>query len=130
MSVTKAIVYGTLRPGEPERVIRVKAKMFDLGWFPGIRLGGNEEIIGEVIEVTDDSMLASLDRYEGYCEEDPQASLYIRRQVVIDGQAYWIYEYNDEPDESRLIESGNWLDFTNEERGLNAHLAVPALEKE
>ena len=106
-----AYVYGTLRPGNTEPVV-VKGTLYDLGWSPGIKLGGDNEVICEKIEVVD---FTPLDHYEGYFPDDEAQSLYIRRPIF-DG---YIYELNREANPVKIIQSGDWLDYTQEKRGIN-----------
>ena len=103
-------VYGTLRPGNSE-IVKVKGNLYDLGWFPGIKLGGNNEVVCERIEVED---LAAVDRYEGYFPDDLDASLYIRRPFL-DG---YIYEFARDVNPVKQVLSGDWLDYRKEKRGL------------
>jgi len=104
-------VYGTLRPGKPG-TIQIPGKLYDLGWFPGIILGGEGLVTCEKIEVED---LTAVDAYEGYNPRFTIESLYIRRPIL-DG---WIYEYNQEFDPQRLVACGDWLIYTRQERGRN-----------
>lgn len=112
----KVYVYGTLRPGSDETV-EVPGTLYNLGWFPGIDLtdtsGG--PVTCEVLEV-DDERLASLDRYEGYYEDDLEGSLYLR--VPYNGG--WIYTYNRSFDSFKVIEGGDWLASTGQEKGVAA----------
>ncbi|QDP56973.1 MAG: hypothetical protein Unbinned2691contig1000_47 [Prokaryotic dsDNA virus sp.] len=119
-----ALVYGTLRPGNGERVTVSGFKMFNIGWFPGI-VRGDGEIVCERVEVKDDEHLASLDRYEGYSEENPESSLYTRQLHGDD----FIYVYNCSVNEDTEVEGGDWLEFTGETRGRNAHLATLELNQ-
>lgn len=111
--MTKAVIYayGTLRKLEgPE--VKVKGQLFDLGWFPGARLGGEDEFVAERIEVDD---LAHIDAYEGYREDDHENSLYIRRPFM-DG---FIYEYNREVNPMNHIEGGDWVRYmANKRKGV------------
>lgn len=93
--------YGTLRPGKGD-TLKVAGQLYDLGWFPGIKLGGLGEVVCEKIEIKD---LSAIDAYEGYIPSDPENSLYIRRPFL-DG---YIYEYNREVDPLSRIKSGDWL---------------------
>lgn len=102
-------VYGTLRPGNPNTV-KVKGSLYDLGWFPGIKLGGTGEVVCEQITVKD---WQDVDRYEGFMPDNPEDSLYIRTPYD-DG---FIYEFNREVNPIKLIQSGDWLDYTQEKRG-------------
>lgn len=114
-------VYGTLRPKNKDltakntETVEVPGYMYDLGWYPGaiIRAPDRTEssFIAEKIEV-DDEKLKELDRYEGYYEDDPANSLYIRRPYL-DG---WIYEYNRPVDGAKIVESGDWLEYAAAKR--------------
>lgn len=105
-------VYGTLRPGKAE-IYRVVGSLYDLGWFPGIKLDGANEVICERIEITD---WDAVDRYEGFMPSEPENSLYIRRPFM-DG---FIYEYNQEAHRAQRVVTGDWLDYTSQERGKNS----------
>lgn len=103
--------YGTLRPGGPD-IVKVQGSLYDLGWFPGIKLGGTGEVVCERITVED---WQAVDRYEGFREDDPENSLYLR-VPYLDG---FIYEFNREVNPIKLVQSGDWLDYTKKERGVN-----------
>lgn len=107
----KLFVYGTLRPGTGP-LVEVSGSMYDLGSYPGVKLGGNSHFMCEVLEV-DDNELAALDRYEGYYENEPESSLYLR--VQHDGG--WIYEFNGPMMDYPFVEGGDWLVYRNQERG-------------
>ena len=95
-------VYGSLRRGSGnphahalERDAQwlgpavVKAETRVIGSYPGLKLGGNDVVRGEVWDVPD-AMLPALDEYEG--EEYRRAVA----QVTLDEGATvecWIYEY-------------------------------------
>lgn len=120
MTERTILVYGTLRPGKEETVEVEGFKMYDLGWFPGVRRGDStDKIVCERISVKDDEHLAQLDRYEGYREEDPMTSLYVREKVGDD----FIYVFNSEPNEDHVVEGGDWLAYRNEAKGRNAQLS-------
>ena len=114
-------VYGTLRPGNTE-IFKVPGALYDLGWFPGIKLvdfiihGRQAEVSCEKIEVKD---WDAVDRYEGYRPADPASSLYIRRPFY-DG---FIYEFNQPLLDHKLIKSGDWLEYTQQKKGV-AHERV------
>jgi gamma-glutamylcyclotransferase (GGCT)/AIG2-like uncharacterized protein YtfP len=117
MSKTEYVfVYGTLRlGGHANHLMQQSGKflefattlgtMYDLGAFPGITLGGDSQIVGEVWAIRPDAIPA-LDRYEG------EGRLYTRRRhsVALAGgseQPVWVYEIN-EP-RGRVVASGDWL---------------------
>lgn len=111
----KIAVYGTLRPATGEAV-EIPGKIYDLGWFPGLVLDNSNTVVkGTWIEV-DDVRLAQLDRYEGYHEDRPESSLYLRKPFK-DG---WVYVYNRSIGSRDFIESGDWLAFTKQEQGVAA----------
>lgn len=119
-------VYGTLRKGQGANGYfkdrakylgksRISAKLYRLGWYPGIKLGGERRFISEgptvvvdLYEIEDERLPAMLDGYEGY------PSLY-GRDVVEDenGKEVWVYEYNGSVQEDRLISSGDWEEGDN-----------------
>lgn len=103
-------VYGTLRPDKGETV-KVKGKMYDLGWFPGVILGGDEDVVCEKIEVDD---WGSIDYYEGFYENNPEGSLYLRVPFE-DG---FIYEFNQKINDpnAQHVPSGDWLRHKKERR--------------
>jgi gamma-glutamylcyclotransferase (GGCT)/AIG2-like uncharacterized protein YtfP len=103
--------YGTLRPGDTE-VIPVRGTLYDLGWFPGIKVGGDRFVMCERVIVDD---ITATDQYEGYDPRYPDESLYIRREFL-DG---YIYEFNRDINPNKVILSGDWLDYTQEKRGRN-----------
>jgi gamma-glutamylcyclotransferase (GGCT)/AIG2-like uncharacterized protein YtfP len=92
--------------------------MYDIGAFPGVKLGGASEFVAEVIEVDDDG-LRRLDSYEGYREDDPDNSLYLRVQLP-DG--CWIYEFNEPLYNKPVVPSGDWLEHVGSTRGRAAGL--------
>lgn len=119
----KVFVYGTLRKGrsangkfdgkaEFKGTTRITAELYDISWFPGIRVVGNGEfisegptVVGDVYEITSDDLSSRLDSYEGY------PTLYGRKQVQTEsGETVWVYEFNDDnPREKyRLITTGEW----------------------
>lgn len=116
------LVYGTLRPGNTEPVTITGFSMFDLGWFPGIRPDPKGSVVCERVPVKDDQHLAQLDRYEGHYPDDPKASLYLRETIGDD----YIYVYNGDPHEDRLVVGGDWLAYKGEVAGSNAKLVEAA----
>jgi gamma-glutamylcyclotransferase (GGCT)/AIG2-like uncharacterized protein YtfP len=96
----------------------IEGQLFDLGAYPGLRRGTGL-VVGEIYALLDSEALKTLDRFEDFEPAQPQGSLYQRERVSLiepaDTEA-WIYFYNQVPDASQQIESGDW----------RAHLAARA----
>lgn len=123
-------VYGTLRaaasnPCERYGGVHVGpatfkgADLFDLGWYPGIKLGSENEVVGDLYEV-DQSIIPSLDAYEGtphlYTRHSLEGTQF-DTQVNLskyEGQVM-LYEYNGYPSNRPRIESGDWLNYVKKE---------------
>jgi len=83
-------VYGTLMQGlqrasalQGSRFLgegTIQASLYDLGSYPGIA-EGSDRVSGEVYEI-DDATLQVLDAIEGYDKDEPESSLYYRKQVT------------------------------------------------
>ena len=121
-------VYGTLLKGmEREFVLSdsqylgpavFQAQLFDLGDYPGIKVG-RDLVIGELYEINRVT-LDLLDRLEGYkiCEEND--SLYLRREVGIqringEGVQAFCYFYNHGIKNKNLIINGDYRRFRLEQ---------------
>lgn len=124
MSATRhAFVYGTLRRGDdndinrlrppPEFVgeARIKGRMFHLGRYPGVLLGGAREVVGEVYAIS-----AELERVLDEIEElyPQQTNEYFKRELSVEvaGRHIWciVYEINPEVVEGKPeIASGDWV---------------------
>lgn len=120
--MNKVYVYGTLRPGSlgtsPKTLTGYK--MLNLGWFPGVVESDNEDDTIVVQEVTvDDSQLEKFDHYEGYDENDPEGSLYVRKKL---SDSRFIYIYNSATGCESAVESGDWLLHTGEKAGSAAYV--------
>lgn len=75
-------------------------KMFDLGMFPAICLGGDTPIKGEVYRI-DEAILKRLDVLEG------EGTFYHRNKIVTEyGEAY-VYYYDAGPRADRVAD-GDW----------------------
>lgn len=116
-------VYGTLRRGEandinrlqpaprPLGTARIRGALYDLGPYPGVILGGEGWVLGEVYAITPE-----LERQLDVIEEvAPVASgEYARRHLLVDvaGQSLRCLVYETHPARVRghaLISSGDWL---------------------
>lgn len=118
--------YGTLLPPDGEYV-SIPGKMYNLGWFPGVKLIDHSDgpwFKAKAIEATP-SEIEKLDSYEGYFEDRPEQSLYIRTPIFegtpLEGE---IYVYNRPVSEENRIEHGDWLKFTGQSQGANAGLGM------
>ncbi len=86
-------IYGTLKDPSQIDNYTVKGRLFDIGPFPGIILGGEKEIPGQITIVTDEK-LESLDVYEGvpnfYTRERTTARPLNDEDEAID---VWVYQW-------------------------------------
>lgn len=74
-------VYGTLRAGGINDIARLgpavvcvgrtwlTGRLYDLGWYPGLRLQGAQQVLAEVYAM-DDALEQAMDRIEGLWPED------------------------------------------------------------
>jgi len=128
MDTAKFFVYGTLRVGghfasqfDKNRISSVPAKikgdLFNAGgFFPGIALGGDNDVYGEIHEYDEvDSVRRAFDGIEGYSEER-EDNLFNRKvveAVTKNGEVVeaFVYEYG-KPEQLRKgedrIKSGKW----------------------
>ncbi len=90
-----------------------RGRMFDLGGFPGV-VAGDSLCHGVRWRVQDTAIIPALDEFEDLTV-DPDASLYLRRQVpVLDetgaasGEVAWIYIYNQSTDGFGIVSNGDW----------------------
>lgn len=116
-------VYGTLRRGGDNDINRlrpaarfvgagaVKGTMYHFGRYPGVLLGGEGDIAGEVYEITPE-----LERILDEIEElyPQQTNEYFKRDIVVEVQGRpvpcIVYEINPDyvVDRAR-IEGGDWM---------------------
>ncbi|GAB3928895.1 gamma-glutamylcyclotransferase family protein [Mucilaginibacter myungsuensis] len=88
--------------------------LYDLGEYPGALYipALDRKVYGDIVELTDLSILTQLDEYEGYGETEEQPNLYIRQIVPVEtGNEMidcWAYIYNFPVDDSQLIPSGRY----------------------
>jgi len=122
-------VYGTLLDEENEFAIylkqncsfyikgKFKGRLYDLGEYPGAILGGtNGYVQGSIFELKDaEEVLARLDDYEGFGEDQEQPNLFTREKVLVEtnnGQIEcWTYLYNLSLNGFRIIESGDYVSY-------------------
>lgn len=123
-SIRPVFVYGTLRPGEAgyadfhlsEKAeylgpARVAGRLYDLGDYPGLLLGGPGSVSGDLLRPRDERLLAELDAYELFDPANPAGSEYLRvpAQTLDRAITIWIYVYNFPLETARPIVSGDWL---------------------
>ena len=120
-------VYGTLRRGgrnDINRLVptpvyveraRVRGRLYPLGWYPGLLLGGDGaiEIVGEVYRITPE-LEARLDEIEEI--HDGPDSEYRKREVAVQvaGRACTCLVYEINPERVRgcpPLAHGDWIAF-------------------
>ena len=121
----KVFVYGTLKEGgrfgkrfDNYRLSSEKAKLvgFDLynisGYFPGIAKGEGT-VFGELHEFEKmDAVMGEMDIIEGFEEENPSESLFVRKVAKVETQngeeEAYIYVFNKPLKDYKKIEKGVW----------------------
>jgi len=86
-----------------------KFNLYSLGGFPGLKTGGNTEVLMEVYEVNE-RIAQRVDNLEGYSSNRP-ATFYDK--ILIDtpyGEAS-VYIYVNDIPKKRIVESGDWKDY-------------------
>jgi gamma-glutamylcyclotransferase (GGCT)/AIG2-like uncharacterized protein YtfP len=121
-------VYGTLMRGLHEHWQEkvgaklvgegtIRARLYDLGDFPGAKLAHNGSgyyVKGELYRLSDpDHATHVLDKYEDCFPSEPLKSLFIRELVPVTLEDHrkltaWVYLYNRPVDEAHLIPSGDY----------------------
>jgi gamma-glutamylcyclotransferase (GGCT)/AIG2-like uncharacterized protein YtfP len=116
-------VYGTLRQGDDNDITRlqpaprwvgparIKGVMHHLGGYPGVTLGGNADVVGEVYAVSP-ALETKLDAIES--EYPAQADEYAKREITVqvDGQSLGCFVYEINPSYvvgKPVIVSGDWV---------------------
>lgn len=120
----KIAVYGTLRYGGPANgymdgakflgTDSIPAKLFGVGWFPGIKLDPEASTVVDVYEVPKENtakFLERIDAYEGYRKGRPDESLFNRITVLTNksNDEVMVYEYNMAVDPDTEIQNGDWF---------------------
>jgi gamma-glutamylcyclotransferase (GGCT)/AIG2-like uncharacterized protein YtfP len=121
-------LYGTLKEGRPldrptlaklrtkVQPATIEGSIFDLGWYPTIKLDGKGQVIGEVHTFPKehvDDVRRMMDQIEGYRKDNPEKGLYNRHIIkakLEDGSEVkaFVYEYNGKVGDDRRIEEGVW----------------------
>jgi gamma-glutamylcyclotransferase (GGCT)/AIG2-like uncharacterized protein YtfP len=99
-------VRSLLRPLGP---CAIEGRLFDLGDWPTLELGGGV-VEGELLEVLDDAVFATLDPFEDYDPCAPQRSSYVRSAIWLlrPRLRAWVYVTNVPVPSEREIASGSW----------------------
>ena len=118
-------VYGTLRIGQRNDInlktpppllvgmAQVKGQLYSRGWYPGIRLGGEQWVQGEVYDISP-ALLAQLDVLEEVAPVPSGEYQRINTLVVCGEQQFAceVYELSAEfAARSQLLDQGNWLAY-------------------
>lgn len=127
-------VYGTLRYGGSANNLMegcehlgrdtINGKLYSLGAYPGIKLGGAETVVVDIYSIPSPVVLERLDRYEGYFKDDHTNSLYVRKEVMTNesGLTVWCYEFVEEVYDELPVPSGDWLLFSYKQRKLKKYI--------
>lgn len=116
-------VYGTLRRGEQRDINRlkpapifvadgkIKGTLYDLGSYPGVRLGGEQWVQGEVYQITP-ALELQLDEIEAVWPQ--QTGEYVRQEVAVQyaGSVLTclVYVVSEVHTKGKvIIASGNWV---------------------
>jgi gamma-glutamylcyclotransferase (GGCT)/AIG2-like uncharacterized protein YtfP len=119
-------VYGLLRPGQSgflelglgsqTQVLgsaAIAGTLYDLGAYPGLILGGDRIVHGEILRLHDPDLLAMIDLYEGFDPYAPVTSEYRRviwsLRLSTGAIACHVYEFARSPGSAPIIPSGDWL---------------------
>jgi gamma-glutamylcyclotransferase (GGCT)/AIG2-like uncharacterized protein YtfP len=89
---------------------RIHGRLYDLGDYPGLVLGGEDIVHGEVIDFDDAALWAPLDAYEECDPDQPETSEYRRIEIdLLDaGGRAWVYVFNRPVEGLTPIASGVW----------------------
>jgi gamma-glutamylcyclotransferase (GGCT)/AIG2-like uncharacterized protein YtfP len=116
-------VYGTLRRGDDNDITQlepapefvgassIRGTMYHLGGYPGVSLGGDGPIVGEVYRVS-----AQLERQLDAIESEypAQSDEYVKREIRLQVNDQWldafVYEINPSYTAGKpVIASGDWV---------------------
>lgn len=112
-------VYGTLRQGNGNHRLIENAdykgtfttepiyNLYNLGGFPALKPGGKTAVVMEVYTVNTEEA-RRVDGLEGYTPGE-QPYFYDKIQIETPWGQAGVYTYVKQPNESSLIESGDWM---------------------
>ena len=116
-------VYGTLRKGQANDITLLSpapdyvgkgttpGTLFQLGWYPGLVLGGQGKVVGEVYRITP-QLERRLDEIEEVYPEPTNEYFKLLIPIEVEGVSLTciVYEINPERLAGKpLIASGDWL---------------------
>jgi gamma-glutamylcyclotransferase (GGCT)/AIG2-like uncharacterized protein YtfP len=119
-------IYGTLLNEDNEYALylknnsrfystgKLKAKLYDIGEYPGAVLADGDHIYGSILEINDpEKVLPIIDDYEGFGTDQPQPNEFIRVLTKIEtGSGFvncWVYLYNLPVTGLPQIHSGRYI---------------------
>lgn len=137
-------VYGTLRSGFRHPVkyeiredvelvgeTQIQGRMYDIGRYPGaLRVTDGKKVFikGEVLKINHPKkVLRILDQYEGFNQDAPAASEYIREQELVllsNGQSLnaWVYWYNLPVNGKRRIRHKDYVEYVRKKEQRNKNV--------
>lgn len=133
MNTEPVFVYGTLRRGASNHFRMDGAKYVGSGTvvgkiyfidthpqfvYPALICGGDSLVVGELFLVEKTGHLGRLDLFEGIKANSTEPDEYrrIRVEVKLDSgesRLAWVWEWAGEIGDSRALEGGDWLAFSN-----------------
>ena len=114
-------VYGTLKKGQGNHrylegaefvgphVTEPDYTMYSLGGFPCVTLKGETPITTEIYKVTDEKMLASINRLEGFTGvKDNDRNWYDTKTIETPYGSAELYYFKEKPHSNTIITNGIW----------------------
>lgn len=94
----------------------IAGMLFDLGEYPGLVLGGESLVFGELYRIHTESVqefFHRLDVFERFFPDNPSESLFVRQMVhlVEPKTDAWLYVYNRDTAGSPIVTSGKWQNY-------------------
>ncbi|PWR01913.1 hypothetical protein DKT77_15105 [Meridianimarinicoccus roseus] len=87
-------------------------RLVDHGPYPGFFLTGPDDggpVVADLAEILHPGFFAVFDALEGFEEDDPDGSLYLRQRTVLVAprMEVWVYVSNHRPDDPEIVH-GDW----------------------